>query len=197
MVIRTKKKPDGTLPRKNKRSSGVESAIDEQAIETQLKRINLHAAGIDIGATSHFVAVPPGRDEATVREFPAFTADLERLADWLEQCHITTVAMESTGVYWIAGADLTRIDGLNPQSSFFRRQRARLGSPKAIAATAHKLATIFYSMLKNKTDDHAPDADYDETQYRKRVLTNLKQRAAMLGFDLIEHPSASAQPIPA
>jgi transposase len=69
--------------------------------QTQIERLNGDAAGIDIGATSHFVAVPADRDEQPVREFPAFTADLERLADWLKQCGIRTVAMESTGVYWI------------------------------------------------------------------------------------------------
>ena len=56
---------------------------------------------IDIGSASHFVAVPPDRDDTSVREFPSFTADLERLADWLEGCGVDTVAMESTGVYWI------------------------------------------------------------------------------------------------
>ncbi len=66
-----------------------------------LEHINRLAAGIDIGAESHFVAVPPGCDEVCVREFAAFTPDLHKLADWLEQCRIQTVAMESTGVYWI------------------------------------------------------------------------------------------------
>ena len=61
-----------------------------------------NAAGIDIGSASHFVAVPPERDDEPVREFPSFTADLEQLADWLEACGVDTVAMESTGVYWIA-----------------------------------------------------------------------------------------------
>jgi transposase len=60
-----------------------------------------NAAGIDIGAVSHYVAVPPDRDEEPVREFPSFTADLGRLADWLLTCGVDTVAMESTGVYWI------------------------------------------------------------------------------------------------
>jgi transposase len=59
------------------------------------------AAGIDIGATEIYVAVPADRDAEPIRSFPTFTADLERLADWLEQCQIRTVAMESTGVYWI------------------------------------------------------------------------------------------------
>jgi transposase len=59
------------------------------------------AAGADIGATEIFVAVPANRTAENVRSFPTFTQDLYALADWLKQCGITTVAMESTGVYWI------------------------------------------------------------------------------------------------
>jgi len=59
------------------------------------------AAGIDIGATEIFVAVPADRAVENVRSFPTFTQDLYSLADWLNQCGIKTVAMESTGVYWI------------------------------------------------------------------------------------------------
>jgi len=60
-----------------------------------------NAAGIDIGSASHFVAVPPDRDDEPVREFSSFTTDLHALADWLKTCGVDTVAMESTGVYWI------------------------------------------------------------------------------------------------
>ena len=60
-----------------------------------------NAAGIDIGSASHYVAVPPDRDDHPVREFPSFTQDLHALADWLAACKVDTVAMESTGVYWI------------------------------------------------------------------------------------------------
>jgi transposase len=66
-----------------------------------LQRIQPHAAGIDCGAQEHYVAVPPERDPQPVQAFRTFTADLKRLADWLVQCGVTTVAMESTGVYWI------------------------------------------------------------------------------------------------
>jgi transposase len=59
------------------------------------------AAGIDIGATEIFVAVPEDRAAENVRSFPTFTQDLYALADWLKACRIETVAMESTGVYWI------------------------------------------------------------------------------------------------
>jgi len=66
-----------------------------------LRRVNLHAAGIDVGASSHFVAVPPESSENPVREFGVMTQDLHALADWLKACGVTSVAMESTGVYWI------------------------------------------------------------------------------------------------
>ena len=69
--------------------------------------MNRNAAGIDLGATVHYVAVPPGRDpEGDVRYFETFTADLQAIADWLERCGVETVAMESTGVYWIPLYDL-------------------------------------------------------------------------------------------
>ena len=60
---------------------------------------NPNAAGIDIGSASHFVAVPPDRDDQPVREFASFTVDLDAIADWLTACGVDTVAMESTGVY--------------------------------------------------------------------------------------------------
>ena len=66
-----------------------------------LAQLNPNAAGIDVGSGSHFVAVPADRDPEPVREFRAFTGDLYRLAEWLQACGIETVAMESTGVYWI------------------------------------------------------------------------------------------------
>src|SRR3990172_13066868 len=66
-----------------------------------LPHINRNSAGIDVGSASHFVAVPEDRDDQPVREFAAFTGDLYRMADWLQACGIETVAMESTGVYWI------------------------------------------------------------------------------------------------
>ena len=476
MVLKKKEKQREPLPPKKKMALELDSVLHKEAQKSPLECINLNAAGIDIGSRSHFVAVPADRDPQPVQEFAAFTADLERLADWLERCGITTVAMESTGVYWIAlfellesrgldvklvnshhiknvpgrktdvldcqwiqqlhsfgllsgsfrpddeicvlrahmrqrdnliryagahiqhmqkalnqmnsqlhhvvndltgvtgmkimrailagerdpqvlakhrdrrcknpveriakalqgnwreehlfslrqalelfdvyqqkiqdcdqaiarvldalasptdqqtpqpvrkqkrsrntpdinlherlfhitGVDLTRIDALNPHSvlkilsetgtdmrrwpsakhfaswlglspgnrisggkptgkskttpsanraaaafrlaaqslhssqsalgGFFRRQKARLGSPKAVTAAAHKLARIFYSLLKNKTAYDAPDANYYEEQYRKRVMSNLRKRAAQMGFDLVERSAEDAQP---
>ena len=72
-----------------------------RARSAPLAQMHLNAAGIDVGATEHWVAVPADRDEEPVRRFGAFTADLYVLAEWLQQCQIETVVLESTGVYWI------------------------------------------------------------------------------------------------
>jgi len=73
----------------------------KSALPPQLAAVNLQAAGIDVGAEVHFVAVPPSDDPQPVRCCGAYTVDLESLADWLAACGVTTVALESTGVYWI------------------------------------------------------------------------------------------------
>jgi transposase len=73
----------------------------KQSDQAMLPVLRPNAAGIDIGATEIYVAVPADRDPQHVRCFPTFTQDLYGLADWLTQCGIETVAMESTGVYWI------------------------------------------------------------------------------------------------
>ncbi|MDP6663632.1 MAG: IS110 family transposase [SAR202 cluster bacterium] len=73
----------------------------DQSQRPEFLQINLNAAGIDVGSRNHYVAVRQDRDKQPVRMFDAFTADLYDLADWLEACGVETVAMESTGVYWI------------------------------------------------------------------------------------------------
>jgi transposase len=72
-----------------------------QSEDPGLEVVHPQAAGIDVGNGAHYVAVRPDRDPEPVRRFECFTADLYRLADWLQQCGVKTVAMQSTGVYWI------------------------------------------------------------------------------------------------
>ena len=86
---------------KGKDKTAVKAAGQQGSLPAELSRVNLNSAGVDVGASSHFVAVPEGRCEPPVREFASFTADMYRMADWLEECGVETVAMESTGVYWI------------------------------------------------------------------------------------------------
>jgi transposase len=81
--------------RKKSRSKGKADSF------SGLAPLNLNAAGIDVGNAEHWVAVPADRDQKPVHKFESFTADLHRMADWLQACRIDTVVMESTGVYWI------------------------------------------------------------------------------------------------
>jgi transposase len=78
----------------------------------ELRRVNPRAAGIDIGSATHWVAIDPSLSEQPVREFAAYTRDLQALADWLVEHKVQTVAMEATGVYWIALFEVLRERGL-------------------------------------------------------------------------------------
>src|SRR5262249_56163274 len=77
-----------------------------------LQVTNPDAAGIDVGADAHWACVPADRQPEPVRRFGTCTADLEALADWLQACGVTTVAMESTGVYWIPLYELLEARGV-------------------------------------------------------------------------------------
>ncbi|MCY4641247.1 MAG: IS110 family transposase [Gammaproteobacteria bacterium] len=100
------------MSRSNK-SSRTRSDRTKKRIAGHLEKINLFAAGIDIGSESHFVAVPEELDEQPVRSFGCFTAELEAMADWLVQIGITTVVMESTGIYWIPAFEILESRGLD------------------------------------------------------------------------------------
>lgn len=89
---------------KHKPKSTIKSILksnEDIMISTDLPTINLYAAGVDIGSRSHFVAAPNKKGEIITREFGTFTVDLEQIVNWLKSLNITTVAMESTGTYWI------------------------------------------------------------------------------------------------
>ena len=82
------------------------------AVVPQLRQHNVAAAGLDIGAAEIWACVPAERDTQPVRAFGSFTPDLHALADWLVHCEVTTVAMESTGVYWIPIYEVLEARGL-------------------------------------------------------------------------------------
>src|SRR6267143_3884948 len=83
-----------------------------QSANPGLEVVHPHAAGIDVGNSAHYAAVRPDRDSQPVRRFECFTADLYRLADWLQNCGVQTVALQSTGVYWIPLYDILEERGL-------------------------------------------------------------------------------------
>lgn len=86
--------------------------------------INDRAAAIDIGSRFHVVAVPPDMCDEPIRTFQAFTADLERMADWLVSLGVRTVAMESTGVYWIPAYEILEGRGIEVVVANARESRA-------------------------------------------------------------------------
>jgi hypothetical protein len=91
--------------------------------EQKLEILRPDAAGIDCGAQEHYIAVPPDRvrpGEPTVRRFSAFTEGLDAAVDWLKDCRISTVAMESTGVYWIALHQKLETAGIEVYWSFHK-----------------------------------------------------------------------------
>lgn len=96
------------MARKKKTSRKKKKVVKMEA----LKQINFNAAGLDIGSAEIWTAVPEERDEQPVQKFDTFTADLHALADWLISCDVDTVAMESTGVYWIPIFEILEERGL-------------------------------------------------------------------------------------
>lgn len=96
---------------KNKHSNRKNKKSKKVALDESWEKINSNAAGIDIGARELFVCVPSGRAPEAVRRFGTKTPDLEELAQWLKDCRIETVAMEATGIYWIASFQLLEKKG--------------------------------------------------------------------------------------
>lgn len=101
-------------------------ATDDAALHI----LHPNAAGIDIGESEHWVAVPAHRDPQAVRRFGTFSTDLAALADWLMACGVTTVAMESTGIYWIPLFELLESRGLQVVLIDPRQAKRAPGRPK-------------------------------------------------------------------
>ena len=98
----------GRLNRKQRRELGRQVAVADPGLTI----VHANAGGIDVGNESHYVAVPPDRDPNPVREFGCWTAALNQMAEWLQSCRIDTVAMQATGVYWIALYDVLEQHGI-------------------------------------------------------------------------------------
>ena len=95
-------------PRKSRERS---LPVPVPASAAALHVINPDAAGIDVHSDMHMVCVPADRDANPVRQFGANTADLQEIVAWLKQCRVRTIALESTGVYWIALFELLEAEG--------------------------------------------------------------------------------------
>ncbi|GLC62655.1 hypothetical protein PLESTB_001930800 [Pleodorina starrii] len=127
-------------------------------VTPDLKLVNPKVAAIDIGSTMHMAAVNPEASDTPVRPFGTFTQDLHHMADWLKACGVTSIAMESTGVYWIPAFEILEARGFevvltlyrpwpvtsrtSPRASRIARARASAGREAPVSATSCGSATM-------------------------------------------------------
>jgi transposase len=137
--------------------------------------INPDAAGIDIGGSFHVVAVPPDRCEEPVQTFKAFTGDVHAMARWLADCKIKTIAMESTGVYWVPVYQILEEHGFNVVLSNARDTRAVPGRKTDVGDAQWIQRLHACGLLKAS---FSPDASIAELRSYMRVRERLLDYAA-------------------
>src|SRR2546427_190842 len=120
-----------------------------QSDDLSLEVVHPDAAGIDIGNESHYVTVPPTRDTESVRRFGCTTAELKAMANWLKQCRIRTVAMQSTGVYWIAVYDILEQAGLEVYLVNARDTKNLPGRRSDVQESQWLMKLHTYGLLRN------------------------------------------------
>jgi transposase len=120
-----------------------------QSEDVSLEVVHPHAAGIDIGNEFHYVAVPPSRDSQPVRRFGCTTAELRAMAAWLQQCGIRTVAMQSTGVYWVAVYDILEQAGLEVYLVNARDTKNLPGRKSDVQESQWLMKLHTYGLLRN------------------------------------------------
>jgi transposase len=120
-----------------------------QSEDLSLEVIHPDAAGIDIGNESHYAAVPPSRDSQPVRRFGCTTAELKAMAAWLKQCGIRTVAMQSTGVYWVAVYDILEQRGLQVYLVNARDTKNLPGRKSDVQESQWLMKLHTYGLLRN------------------------------------------------
>ena len=120
-----------------------------QSDDLSLEVVHPDAAGIDIGNEFHYVAVPPSRDGQPVRHFGCTTAELKAMADWLKQCGIRTIAMQSTGVYWIAVFDILEQAGLEVYLVNARDTKNLPGRKSDVQESQWLMKLHTYGLLRN------------------------------------------------
>ena len=135
----------GKLNRKQRKAFVRRLSSDDPGLEI----IHAHAAGIDVGNASHYVAVTPGRDPEPVREFGSWTADLAKMADWLKSCGVTNVVMQSTGVYWIAVYDVLEEAGFQVCLANARETKNLPGRKTDVQESQWLLKLHTYGLLRN------------------------------------------------
>ena len=140
------------LQKNNQAGKPAQPKVDWKALEV----VHPDAAGIDIGGSEHWVAISPDRDERPVRSFECFTADLEQMADWLVARGVQTVAMQSTGVYWMPVLEILQQRGMQVYLVNARHTKNLPGRKSDIAECQWLLKLHTFGLLNNSFQP--PDA---------------------------------------
>jgi hypothetical protein len=131
------------------RNTRKELARRLQSENPGLEVVHPRAAGIDVGNSAHYVAVRPDCDPEPVRRFECFTADLHRLANWLQSCGVKTVALQSTGVYWIPLYDILEEHGFEVYLVNARHTKNLPGRKSDVQESQWLLKLHTYGLLNN------------------------------------------------
>src|SRR5882672_4814854 len=126
-----------------------EKARRIQSEDPRLEVVHPDAAGVDIGNESHYVAVPATRDRQPVRRFGCTTAELKDMATWLKQCGILTVALQSTGVFWIPVYDILEEAGLEVYLVNARDTKNLPGRKSDVQESQWLMKLHTYGLLRN------------------------------------------------
>ena len=135
----------GKVERKKKAGKSIQPKVDLKALDV----VHADAAGIDIGGSEHWVAISPDRDEQPVRCFACFTADVEQMADWLVARGIRSVAMQSTGVYWMPVFEILQQHGLEVYLVNARHTKNLPGRKSDVAECQWLLKLHTFGLLNN------------------------------------------------
>jgi transposase len=149
------------------RKQRLETMRKIQSEDLSLEMVHPDAAGIDIGNESHYVAVPPTRDTQPVRRFGCTTAELKAMAEWLKQCRIRTIAMQSTGVYWIAVYDILEGAGFEVYLVNARETKNLPGRKSDVQESQWLMKLHTYGLLRNS---------FRPSQEIRRLRTYWRQR---------------------
>jgi hypothetical protein len=137
-----------------------------------LEVVHPHAAGIDVGNSAHYVAVRPDRDPEPLRRFECFTADLYRLAEWLASCGVKTVALQSTGVYWIPLYEILEDRGFEVYLVNARHTKNLPGGKRDVQESQWLLRGIGSTFaLATDANGHLFQSDPDFNRVREILLT--------------------------
>jgi transposase len=135
----------GKMNRKQRKEFARKLYSDDPGLEV----VHRNVAGIDVGNESHFVAVSPGKDPQSVQEFGSWTADLQRMVEWLRQHGVEHVVMQSTGVYWIAVYDVLEQAGFKVCLTNARDTKNLPGRKSDVQESQWLLKLHTYGLLRN------------------------------------------------